>query len=358
MRTTGWPSSTRTVPQSGLAPVSENGAWAAGTTNHSCWMLLNGIAHDERRARPDTRADGDAGRQQQQRRRVERRRATLPKGHIDLWMSGPFHAIGILRPNLTQTSYGQCSSPPNPTATPWKSAATLDVIRGTSSGSEAVDADRLPRQRCHHQPDPVRRRVARSAFVLRLDRTQRRTAAHRPDAGSRSTSAERDLDRSERSGRHLCPHGREHVRRRQLDPRRRQCRRRPARRSARQRHLHGVGVIELLASPNWSFNVDPNAAARADEAPPSERRHPRYGDRLRVDDTVPVRRLTGRADHHPPPGRATGSDPDRRPTGPPQRCDRGQRQLHHRRAVGRRVLHGVQLLGLAATGVDAELPSG
>ncbi len=33
--------------QSGLPPIANNPAWAAGTQNHACWMLLNGIAHDE-----------------------------------------------------------------------------------------------------------------------------------------------------------------------------------------------------------------------------------------------------------------------------------------------------------------------
>ena len=33
--------------QSGLSPVAENPAWSGGAQNHSCWMLLNGIAHDE-----------------------------------------------------------------------------------------------------------------------------------------------------------------------------------------------------------------------------------------------------------------------------------------------------------------------
>ena len=51
-------------------------------------------------------------------------------------MSGPFHAVGILRANLTQTSYGQCSSPTNPSTTTWRSAATLDVIRGLASAAE------------------------------------------------------------------------------------------------------------------------------------------------------------------------------------------------------------------------------
>jgi Cysteine-rich secretory protein family len=117
--------------QSGLAPVTENGAWASGTTNHSCWMLLNGIAHDEAPGTAGYTADGDqAGNSGNVA--VSSSTSSTPRSNIDLWMSGPFHAIGILRPTLTQTSYGQCSSPPNPSTTQWKSAGTLDVIRGNN----------------------------------------------------------------------------------------------------------------------------------------------------------------------------------------------------------------------------------
>ena len=45
--------------QSGLQPVAANGSWDAGTTNHSCWMLLNGIAHDEAPGTPGYTAEGD-----------------------------------------------------------------------------------------------------------------------------------------------------------------------------------------------------------------------------------------------------------------------------------------------------------
>jgi hypothetical protein len=119
--------------QSGLAPVAENPAWAAGTHNHSCWMMLNGIAHDETPGTPGYTSDGDeAGNASNVA--VSSTPASNPRNHIDLWMSGPFHAIGILRANLVSTSYGQCTSPPNPSTTPWKSAATLDVIRGNNWG--------------------------------------------------------------------------------------------------------------------------------------------------------------------------------------------------------------------------------
>ena len=118
--------------QSGLPPVSPNASWDAGTRNHSCWMLLNGIAHDEAPGTPGYTAEGDqAGNSSNVA--VSSVEATTAKGNIDLWMSGPFHAIGILRANLTQSSYGQCS---NPATTPWRSAATLDVIRGIAPGAK------------------------------------------------------------------------------------------------------------------------------------------------------------------------------------------------------------------------------
>ena len=117
--------------QSGLAPVVDNPAWSNGATNHSCWMLLNGIAHDETPGSPGYTADGDqAGNSGNVA--VSTNSSATPRSHIDLWMTGPFHAIGLLRPSLSQAAYGMCASPPKPTNTPWKSAATLDVVRGNN----------------------------------------------------------------------------------------------------------------------------------------------------------------------------------------------------------------------------------
>ena len=117
--------------QSGLAPVVNNPAWSDGATNHSCWMLLNGIAHDETPGSPGYTAEGDqAGNSGNVA--VSSNSSATPRSHIDLWMTGPFHAIGLLRPSLSQAAYGMCASPPKPTRTPWKSAATLDVVRGNN----------------------------------------------------------------------------------------------------------------------------------------------------------------------------------------------------------------------------------
>ncbi len=120
--------------QSGLAPIANNPAWSNGAQNHSCWMLLNGIAHDEAPGTPGYTADGDqAGNSGNVA--VSSNSSATPRSHIDLWMSGPFHAIGLLRPSLQQAAYGMCASPPNPSNTQWKSAATLDVVRGNNWGA-------------------------------------------------------------------------------------------------------------------------------------------------------------------------------------------------------------------------------
>ena len=115
-------------------PVTENPAWSGGAQSHSCWMLLNGIAHDEAPGTAGyTTAGDEAGNSGNVA--VSSNSNASARSHIDLWMSGPFHAIGILRSSLTQTGFGLCASPPNPTATSWKSAGTLDVVRGNNWGA-------------------------------------------------------------------------------------------------------------------------------------------------------------------------------------------------------------------------------
>jgi hypothetical protein len=115
---------------SGLNPVVGNAVWAQEAVNHSCYMLLNDIAHDEIPGRPGYTPGGDvAGNSGNVA--VSGSTAANARSHIDLWMTGPFHAIGILRHNLTTTAYGECESE---TTLRWKSGATLDVLRGLASG--------------------------------------------------------------------------------------------------------------------------------------------------------------------------------------------------------------------------------
>jgi uncharacterized protein YkwD len=111
----------------GVPAVAENLSWSTGSVAHSNWMVETGtIAHDEPNGGPFTTPEGDlAGNNGNVA--VSSNVNTTAREHIELWMSGPFHALGILRPQLTQVGYGQVNKA---TATRWRSAATLDVLRG------------------------------------------------------------------------------------------------------------------------------------------------------------------------------------------------------------------------------------
>lgn len=114
----------------GLSPVGEDASLSAGAANHSCYMLFNGISHDEIPGREGYTTNGDhAGNSGNVA--VSSVVNTSARSHIELWMTGPFHAIGILRANLQTVGYGQCD---NPNTTPWRSGATLDVLSGLASG--------------------------------------------------------------------------------------------------------------------------------------------------------------------------------------------------------------------------------
>lgn len=112
---------------SGLDPVTENTTWSAQARAHSCYMLDNGIAHDEIEGRPGYTPGGDiAGNSGNVA--VSSSVSATARNHVDLWMTGPFHAIGILRHSLRTSGFGLCAD--TDTATNWHSGGTLDVIRG------------------------------------------------------------------------------------------------------------------------------------------------------------------------------------------------------------------------------------
>jgi hypothetical protein len=111
---------------SGLGPVVEDTAMSAGASQHSCYMLANGISHDEVPGNPGYTPEGDvAGNSGNVA--VSTAFNTSARSHLELWMTGPFHAIGMLRPNLQKVGFGKCD---NQNTSPWRSGATLDVLRG------------------------------------------------------------------------------------------------------------------------------------------------------------------------------------------------------------------------------------
>ena len=110
----------------GLGPVTEDPAMSTGATSHSCYMLFNGISHDEVPGQPGYTPEGDNAGNSGNVAVSSVFNATA-RSHLELWMTGPFHAIGVLRPNLQSVGFGKCD---NPATAPWKSGATLNVLGG------------------------------------------------------------------------------------------------------------------------------------------------------------------------------------------------------------------------------------
>lgn len=117
---------------SGLSPVAEDPTLSAGARNHSRYMIGNGvIAHDEVDGAPFWTTSGDnAGNRGNVA--VSSSASTTARRHVELWMTGPFHAIGILRSQLRTVGYGQFD---DPAASPWRSGATLNIIDGLDLGA-------------------------------------------------------------------------------------------------------------------------------------------------------------------------------------------------------------------------------
>lgn len=109
-----------------LPPVVEDAALSYGSKLHSCYMLQNGITHAEQPGAPGYTPEGNAA-GQNGNVGVHSLAGTSERFFIELWMTGPFHAIGLLRPGLQRVGFGKCD---NASAPLYRSAATLDVIRG------------------------------------------------------------------------------------------------------------------------------------------------------------------------------------------------------------------------------------
>ena len=329
---------------SGLAPVTENTTWSAEGVAHSCYMLHNGISHDEVPGNPGYTTGGDtAGNSGNVA--VSSSTAATPRSHIDLWMTGPFHAIGILRPQLTTSGFGICA---DESASAWHSGATLDVLRGINHQvAGPTDATVFPGRNATvalsrfvtESPNPL-------AFCGWTGSAGLPLIAMMPGT---VTSATATLSGPAGPVQTCVLHGENTngtaqsilrsddavvvVPREPLAP-----------------GTYTSTVNTTGGNVTWSFTIDPNAELQApsivlpDTAPASARSsfEPvapyRYADSrvpykvVRLLAGAPTTVDFGDSDHH-----------------------RGQRQLHRRRPVRRRFPHGLQLLHCGPGRVDPEL---
>lgn len=112
----------------GLPGVAENAAWSTGGFNHSRYMAENNvITHFEDPNAPWYTADGDlAGQNGNIALFSGNPSVSCPeRKSVELWMAGPFHAIGILDPRLATSGFGTYTIGANT-----RCGATLDVLRG------------------------------------------------------------------------------------------------------------------------------------------------------------------------------------------------------------------------------------
>ncbi|MCB0005917.1 MAG: hypothetical protein KDE04_05670 [Anaerolineales bacterium] len=107
-------------------PLVENSDWSNGGWLHGRYMVKNDvITHSEDPGNPWYTPEGNAA-AQNGNVAVFSSAFASDEMAIDLWMTGPFHAIGILDPQLHTTGFGSYREADGG----WQTGATLDVSRG------------------------------------------------------------------------------------------------------------------------------------------------------------------------------------------------------------------------------------
>jgi len=109
-----------------LPPVTENASWSYGNWLHAHYMVKNDvIQHTEDPSNPWYTPEGLAA-AQSSNLAGHHNVNTSDKWAIDAWMQAPFHAVGILDPQLLQVGYGSYREANGGL----QMGAGLDVIRG------------------------------------------------------------------------------------------------------------------------------------------------------------------------------------------------------------------------------------
>jgi hypothetical protein len=123
------------IREQGMLPeVSENTEWSDGCWLHSRYMVKNDvIQHSEDPGNPWYSSEGDQAAQNSNIMVSSNDQAT-DQFAIDLWMTGPFHGIGILDPALLQVGFGSYREEIGT----YNMGASLDVLRGLGSLPSSV----------------------------------------------------------------------------------------------------------------------------------------------------------------------------------------------------------------------------
>ncbi|HPQ39932.1 MAG TPA: CAP domain-containing protein [bacterium] len=113
----------------GLPPVAENTDWGYGNELHARYMVKNDtIGHSEDSGNSWYTAEGDAA-ARNSNLMVSSSTSTPDEYAVDMWMTGPFHAVGIIDPALHTSGFGSYRESDGG----YQMGAGLDVLRGTGS---------------------------------------------------------------------------------------------------------------------------------------------------------------------------------------------------------------------------------
>ncbi|TMA95394.1 MAG: CAP domain-containing protein [Deltaproteobacteria bacterium] len=144
----------------GLASVTERPEWSDGDLKHARYMVeTDTIGHSEDPGSPFYTSEGDTAARNSNVAGTSDLNASEGWA-VDSWMSGPFHAVGILDPELGETGFGIFHA----VGPAIQTAAALDVIRGRTASQAGAfpvvfpaDGRVLPigSFQGHEVPDPL-----------------------------------------------------------------------------------------------------------------------------------------------------------------------------------------------------------
>jgi hypothetical protein len=118
----------------GLASVAEEAYWSNGDWLHARYIVKNNVlAHSEDPGNPWYTPQG-ATAAQNSNLFASSSSAVSDEYAIDFWMTGPFHAVGIIDPQLANVGFGSYREADGG----YQSGAGLDVLRGLGSLPDTV----------------------------------------------------------------------------------------------------------------------------------------------------------------------------------------------------------------------------
>lgn len=118
----------------GLGAVTEDPTFSAGDLEHAQYMVQNDvIGHSEDAGLPGYTDDGNLA-ASKSNVGLSSNPAQTEGEAVDLWMEGPYHAIGILDPRLQTSGFGIAHD----SAGSYHTGSALDVIRGLTGSTSGV----------------------------------------------------------------------------------------------------------------------------------------------------------------------------------------------------------------------------